>query len=645
VFIDTEAYALGAKVVFWPTMMSTPDRDTISAARLFRFHVVANGSPGTVLDSTGRRVEDFRRLSPAASVGSMDLDATWVHENLPGAQQCPGVARLCAAHPGKFELPVGGCGHAADNFARCHQLGGANAKFCSGLAHCKSGVAPPAFPPPGDSTIMGPSVFLVRSVAPETHSARVALRTFGVVAYRDGIFAARQGINSLRQTTSTAGTCSFPDDGNGTASFDRPLTCQPGTVDAHTRGSSYTFAASTKPTNDSRMYIDEGVRRRTPAAATNIYSTARNGSHIYVDAKAMVYDMQSTAGSGSPLVNSSSGQVKVAVGLQSNDLASLIAELKLATADGAQVALLTEENFGDAAEPLDGPHVTGLRAAAKALSVVIVAPLRLSIGKGRNGDPNFNAAVVIDTSGELLNSTAGVPFYQKVMPSGYFPAPTRLPSLPNDYPEGVVPGLQGVQAWDIPGIGRVAILICFDINFFELWHQAYALGAQVVFWPSAMQTPDRDMISLARLFRYHIVANGYPGDIVNGMGRQVDDFKALAGGAQWCKDNPPMGDIHDCGVRTGTLDLDATWVHANGPGPLNCPAIAAMCKAHPGIFELAIPGCGHLCNRTFGCTCGKVWPGETVNADNSVFVVRSKQPRVHPVRAAFRRYGVVSRRR
>ena len=53
--------------------------------------------------------------------------------------------------------------------------------------------------------------------------------------------------------------------------------------------------------------------------------------------------------------------------------------------------------------------------------------------------------------------------------------------------------------------------------------EAYALGAQIVFWPSAMQTPDRDMISLARLFRYHIVGNGYPGDILNGMGRQVSE--------------------------------------------------------------------------------------------------------------------------
>jgi hypothetical protein len=51
-----QAYALGAKIVFWPSMMSTPDRDAISAARVFKYHVVANGSPGTVLDSTGRQV-------------------------------------------------------------------------------------------------------------------------------------------------------------------------------------------------------------------------------------------------------------------------------------------------------------------------------------------------------------------------------------------------------------------------------------------------------------------------------------------------------------------------------------------------------------------------------------------------------------
>jgi hypothetical protein len=41
---------------------------------------------------------------------------------------------------------------------------------------------------------------------------------------------------------------------------------------------------------------------------------------------------------------------QVAVGLQSNNLTALTAELKLAKADGAQIALLSEEDFGTAGE-------------------------------------------------------------------------------------------------------------------------------------------------------------------------------------------------------------------------------------------------------------------------------------------------------
>ena len=76
------------------------------------------------------------------------------------------------------------------------------------------------------------------------------------------------------------------------------------------------------------------------------------------------------------------------------------------------------------------------------------------------------------------------------------------------------------QAWDLPGIGRIAVLTCFDNQFPELWHQAYALGAKVVFWPTMMTTPDRDAISHARMFRYHIVANGNPGQLLDTTGRE-----------------------------------------------------------------------------------------------------------------------------
>merc|ERR1712110_589813 len=94
----------------------------------------------------------------------------------------------------------------------------------------------------------------------------------------------------------------------------------------------------------------------------------------------------------------------------------------------------------------------------------------------------------------------------------------------------LIPGQTGVQVWDLPGLCRVAVLTCFDINFFEVWHQAYALGAQVVFWPSMMRTPDRDTISLARLFRFNIVANGKPGAILDSTGQVAYDMKNLSQG-------------------------------------------------------------------------------------------------------------------
>ena len=28
----------------------------------------------------------------------------------------------------------------------------------------------------------------------------------------------------------------------------------------------------------------------------------------------------------------------------------------------------------------------------------------------------------------------------------------------------IIPGQQGVQAWDLPGIGRVAVIICLDVR-------------------------------------------------------------------------------------------------------------------------------------------------------------------------------------
>ena len=94
----------------------------------------------------------------------------------------------------------------------------------------------------------------------------------------------------------------------------------------------------------------------------------------------------------------------------------------------------------------------------------------------------------------------GVPAYQKVMPSGWFgpqvanksatvflrqfirkpeqhlpsqardnhrenskkrdPFSRSTPSVPGAYPEGVIPGQEGVQVWDLPGIGAETPALC-----------------------------------------------------------------------------------------------------------------------------------------------------------------------------------------
>lgn len=74
--------------------------------------------------------------------------------------------------------------------------------------------------------------------------------------------------------------------------------------------------------------------------------------------------------------------------------------------------------------------------------------------------------------------------------------------------------------FELPEFGTIAVMICFDINFGEIWHQAAALGADMFVWPSAMATPDPTTYGYARIHRTPVVAVGYPGDVVDSTGLQ-----------------------------------------------------------------------------------------------------------------------------
>ena len=94
----------------------------------------------------------------------------------------------------------------------------------------------------------------------------------------------------------------------------------------------------------------------------------------------------------------------------------------------------------------------------------------------------FNTAVIINRRGATVGT------YSKIFPVyGNSSHPPREGEI--SAPDSVWPASSGVAAFDLD-FGRIAVLICFDINFAELWQQAEGLGADLVVWPSAMATPD-----------------------------------------------------------------------------------------------------------------------------------------------------------
>ena len=113
----------------------------------------------------------------------------------------------------------------------------------------------------------------------------------------------------------------------------------------------------------------------------------------------------------------------------------------------------------------------------------------------------------------------------------------------------------------------------------------------------------------------------------------------MCSGSQKCHELPldlclrGTGSLHCAWVRA------LTGVHENGPGAMICSGLTAMCKAHPGMFELAVGGC----SGTTTCNTTAPAPGEEIN-NNAVFLVRSLRPAELTVREAFTKYNIVAYR-
>jgi len=136
--------------------------------------------------------------------------------------------------------------------------------------------------------------------------------------------------------------------------------------------------------------------------------------------------------------------------------------------------------------------------------------------------------------------------------------------------QGISPGWAGVGVFSLD-FGRISLLTCFDINFPELWHEAYALGSELVVWPSAMNSSsDPSAPSYARLHQYHVAGVGTPGTVYQPTGAAMPVTVPNA--------SLPL-------LKLVSIDLDASWAHWDN----NIKKVHTLLAENPTV-KLVVPG-------------------------------------------------------
>jgi predicted amidohydrolase len=97
----------------------------------------------------------------------------------------------------------------------------------------------------------------------------------------------------------------------------------------------------------------------------------------------------------------------------------------------------------------------------------------------KQGDRIYNTATVINPEGEIVTR------YRKMFP--FYP-----------YEAGVTPGSE-FCTFDIPGVGKFGVTICYDMWFPETIRTLAVMGAEVILHPTMTGTIDRDIeLSIVR---------------------------------------------------------------------------------------------------------------------------------------------------
>jgi N-carbamoylputrescine amidase len=174
----------------------------------------------------------------------------------------------------------------------------------------------------------------------------------------------------------------------------------------------------------------------------------------------------------------------------------------------------------DLAEPIPGPTTDAMEKLAKELGVVIIVPIfeRQAAGVYRN------SAGVVDATGELLGvyRKMHIPDDPLFNEKYYF-----TPGDSHHSHEGAHPGQSGFRIWNTR-FARIGVLICWDQWYPEAARITSLLGAEVLFYPTAIGWHPsekaefgKDQVEAWRTAqRAHAIANGVFVASVNRVGHE-----------------------------------------------------------------------------------------------------------------------------
>ena len=121
------------------------------------------------------------------------------------------------------------------------------------------------------------------------------------------------------------------------------------------------------------------------------------------------------------------------------------------------------------AEPVPGPLTERFSVLAQRVNRWLVPGSFFE----REGEAIYNSSLVFAPSGEI------VAHYRKLYPW--------------EPQESTVAGDKGFCVWDMPGVGRLGLCICYDMWFSEVARSLAWLGAEVILHPSMTSTSDREV--------------------------------------------------------------------------------------------------------------------------------------------------------